>query len=120
MTDDTDSAGENRRDFGRTLADVLGARDITQVQLSSSLGMAQSTISTWVAGRAAPTPRLVFEVERVLELPGGFLSRHLGFVPVSTRVVASSVEEAIARDPLLDDEGRHRMMGLYEHLLGGR
>ena len=49
---------------------------------------------------------LVFTVEEALELPGGHLSRILGYLPASQDgVKPSSVPDAVVADPLLDDTG---------------
>lgn len=61
----------------------------------------QSTVGTWMA-RTEPTPELVFDLERALDLPPGHLSRLLGYVPVSVTEVSCTVPEAIEADPMLD------------------
>ena len=101
---------------GAGLGDAVRARlnDLGQTQtwLGERMGelhgrrpYGQSTVGTWMA-RTEPTPELVFDLERALDLPPGHLSKLLGYVPVSVVAVACSVPVAIEADPMLDERGR--------------
>lgn len=110
----------DRRAFGHALSSVMRVRGMTQKALAAQLdGMAQSAISAWVNGDAAPLHEVVFEVERILQVPGGFLSRHLGYGPVDG-ALPSSVLDAIDDDPLLDDVQRQALATLYRAFTGSR
>ncbi len=74
------SAG-SRQAFGTAVAGALAVRDLTQRALADALGVKQPTVSAWLSGESEPASAVVFELERVLELPPGHLSRHLGYLP---------------------------------------
>jgi transcriptional regulator with XRE-family HTH domain len=110
-----------RREFGAALASARAVRGITQRALGERLGgTTQSAISAWEAGEAEPAPDTVFTVEEALELPGGHLSRILGYLPASDGVKASSVPDAVVADPLLDDVQKRGIIALYRELTGQR
>lgn len=100
-------AGER---FGAELRSALARAGITQVTLASTMGgLAQSTISTWIAGKAIPAPATVFRLERTIGVPGGALSRHLGYVPVD----GLAVEVAVEADPHLSRMQRAELLQRY-------
>lgn len=88
---------------------------MSQTALAGVLGRAQNTVSTWVAGDAAPSPEVVFEVEGHLGLRPGSLSRHLGYVPAPDGDEA--VVAAVEADPRLTDDQRDRLIGLFLELI---
>jgi transcriptional regulator with XRE-family HTH domain len=116
------SPGARRKAFGVALASARSVRGVTQRSLGELLGgTTQSAISAWEAGEAEPAPDTVFTVEQALELPGGHLSRILGYLPASTDgVKASSVPDAVVADPLLDDLQKRGIIALYRELTGQR
>ena len=89
---------------------------MSQPQVAAVLGTAQSTISNWSNGRATPGPHVVFSVEQVLELPGGNLSRHLGYLPTRGHTHPTLVEDAIAADRSLRQEQRSQLIDHYRRL----
>lgn len=109
---------ENRgRAFGAALASARLARGLSQRRLGELLGgITQSAISAWESGEAEPLPETVFAVEDALELPGGQLSRALGYLPAHAGEagVASSVPAAIVADPLLSATEKRGILALYE------
>ena len=113
--------GEGRTRFGQALGAALRSRDMTQKDLADALGgMAQSAISNWVAGEAVPGHDVVFRAERVLQLPPGYLSRHLGYVPAEHAAPPSSVEDAVDEDPLLGEVQRQALLALYREFTNGQ
>ena len=116
------SAEARRRAFGAALASARAVRGITQRALGERLGgTTQSAISAWEAGEAEPAPDTVFSVEVALDLPGGHLSRVLGYLPCGPDgVKASSVPDAVVADALLDDPQKRGIIALYKELTGQR
>lgn len=106
--------------FGGALAAALRCRGITQRNLADLLGRtAQSSVSTWTRGDTAPGPELVFEIERIVEVPPGHLSQHLGYVPAGA-VPHASVAAAIEADPLLEPVHRQALLALYREFTVGQ
>lgn len=115
-----DSPATDRASFGASLSAALRIRGISQRGLADLVGLtAQSSVSAWTRGGAAPAPEVVFEIERLLELPPGHLSQHLGFVPVGT-TVPTSVPDAIESDPLLEPVHRQALHALYREFTVGQ
>ena len=108
---------EPRQRFGRLLAEAMKARGIKQDELAGRLGTTQSTVSGWINGRYEPAPGTVFAIERTLELEPGHLSRPLGYLPVDDGPDPVSVEATIAHSPLLDDEEKAALVGMYQVLV---
>lgn len=107
-------AADRMRAFGAALAEALSARSVTQAQLGEQLGITQSSISAWKSGTAKPEPETVFEVERLLDLTPGHLSRHLGYWPEPSETRAMTFEEAIRADDLLDDDVKEALIRVYQ------
>lgn len=69
--------------FARALETEMARARLNQTELAAGAGLSQGVISSWLLRKTTnPEPRGVFAVERVLGLPPGRLSRHLGFMPV--------------------------------------
>jgi transcriptional regulator with XRE-family HTH domain len=102
--------------FGCALADARKARGMSQIELANALGMSQTMISTWERGRGVPDTSDAFALESALQLPPGGLSHHLGFVPAGTSSPPSTVDAAIAADPLLDVADKRALHALYREL----
>lgn len=83
-------------EFGRELSDAMHALRMSQEGLAAAIGKNQSSVSAWCLGERSPAPHKVFEVEHVLRLAPGQLSRHLGYVPPARNSI--SAEEAISAD----------------------
>ena len=109
---------EQREAFRRTLQRRRRERGLSQRELSKTLGMSHSTVSFWERGGSTPTIDKVIELERVLDLPSGELSRLLGFMPLATmRQTMTSVLDAITAAPELDQEQRELLMAMYRELV---
>jgi transcriptional regulator with XRE-family HTH domain len=112
------SQREQRRiAFGQGLADALAGRNLTQADLGELLSTTQSTISAWINGRSEPEPVTVFAVEEAIGVSPGFLSRLLGYLPLSVVGAPPNVEEAIARSHEIDDTGRRLVLSVWNTLV---
>lgn len=73
-----------------------------------------SQVSQWANGDISPPrPPVVFELERILNLDAGDLSKHLGYLPVIASEVRCTFEDAIASDQLLTDDERDSLLSTY-------
>jgi transcriptional regulator with XRE-family HTH domain len=109
---------EQREAFRRTLQRRRRERGLSQRELSKTLGMSHSTVSFWERGDSSPTIDKVIELERVLDLPSGELSRLLGFMPLATmRQEMTGVLDAITAAPELDQEQRELLIAMYRELV---
>jgi len=96
--------------FGQAIKSALGRRQ--QSWLAKEMGVSPPTITDWKKGNFAPeTPERVFKLERVLGVPPGHLSQHLGYVPVRERS-APSLVEAVRSDPSISDINRNTLLAL--------
>lgn len=110
-------AEAGRRAFGEALAEAMSIREFTQVQVADLLGMTQSSVSAWRSGIAAPDPDIIFELERMLSLAPGHLSRHLGFLPLEAgKRAPASVRDAVIGDSLLGEQAKRAVLAVYEEL----
>lgn len=110
-------SSERRKAFGEALASALAARGLTQRELGDLLGgTAQSAISSWKSGEYEPSAETVFELERVLKLSPGHLSRHLGYFPpeAMSGKVPATFENVVLDDPLLDDTMKNGLIAQYK------
>lgn len=116
--------------FGEELEEALRSRGMSHAMLASTLGVAKSTVFTWRSGLSEAPYDLVFEMEQELQLPPGYLSHHLGYLPVESDYVPVQVgrrgpvrdpladfEDFLATDDLLGDDDRARLVLLYRKLV---
>lgn len=119
-TTSTDDEAERRRQFGQALREALAVRKKTQRDLGALLGgLSQPWISAWIAGDAEPVPLTVFEVERVLELVPGSLSKLLGYLPLDAVTVTADFDKVVKADPYLDDDAKKGLVSMYRSLRRG-
>lgn len=104
---------DRERSFGETIAEVLALQGMRQVDLADALGTGQATVSSWIHGKAEPSPETVFWAERVLKMAPGALSRHLGYLPLEALDGQIDAEDAIRRSPDLDSDGRKLVLVTY-------
>ena len=101
----------------RALTWLLGERGMSQRELADKLGRSTHTpFYRWTDLKSEPQPSEVFDIERILGVPPGTLSRHLGYLPPEARptvVAGASFEEAIRADPELNDLGRRTLRAVY-------
>lgn len=105
---------EERRDrFGKALSEALAGRNLKQSHLAELLATTQSTVSAWINGRSEPAASTVFTVERCLDLSPGFLSKTLGYLPVSAVGRAPNVEEAVAASEAVDQDAKRMVLSVW-------
>lgn len=112
-----------RGDFIRALYWLLDERGLSQRDLAEGMGWSTHTrIGPWKNLRGEPEPWEVFGLERLLKVPPGTLSRHLGYLPPEARSsqTAQSVEEAITADPMLPDWGKRLLTSSYREIINSR
>jgi transcriptional regulator with XRE-family HTH domain len=103
-----------RKAFANALDQLAREMDMSQSDLAQLLGLAQQTISKYISDQRPPeNPTLVFAMERKLGVPPGFLSHHLGYLPIDHVDTPS----ALSRDPLLSPEMRKMFLSLYRNML---
>lgn len=110
--------------FGTALASERNRAGLTQAELGARIGdgYGQVTVSEWERGKTACRPRDVEQIEDVLELQPGTLTKHLGFLPMKAagKVIERDLIDAILADPDLNDAGRQAMLATYRALAGLR
>jgi transcriptional regulator with XRE-family HTH domain len=106
-----------RHAFGHGLSEALLARGLKQADLAELLTTTQSTVSAWINGRSEPAAATVFAIEEVLELSPGFLSRLLGYLPLSVVGSRPSVEESIATSEEVDDASKRLALSVWRTLV---
>lgn len=112
---------EQKRAFQRALQRARRERGLSQRELARALGLSHSTLSYWELGKGLPEPANVVELERVLELESGTLSRLLGYMPVATmQREMVGVLDAIMADPELGARERELLATMYRELLRQR
>lgn len=110
--------GQERRDsFGAGLAQALAARNLKQIDLAELLSTTQSTVSAWVNGRSEPPAATVFAVEEVLEVAPGFLSRLLGYLPLSVIGSWPDVEQAVSASEEVDEASKRLVLSVWHTLV---
>lgn len=108
--------GARKQAFVAALNDA--ASGTPQRVLAHALGISQQTVSNYLGGVFANIePDAVFAIEQTLapDEPGGWLSHHLGYVPVG----GSSVLAAIEADPQLRPKHRRALAMSYRAYISG-
>lgn len=111
---------ERRVAFGNALDDALGAREVTQREIAEQLGTTQSAVSAWVNAQAVPDADVVFQIERMLNLPPGYLSQNLGFLPPGIDEAPCTFDRAVAEDHDLTEEQKDSLRAMYRHYITTR
>jgi transcriptional regulator with XRE-family HTH domain len=106
--------------FARALETEMSLARLNQTQLAGRAGLSQGVISSWLLQKTSnPDPQSVFATERAMNLRGGRLSRHLGFMPVPADDRAPKLDliDLIEHDPdLRDPLDREAVASLYRVL----
>jgi transcriptional regulator with XRE-family HTH domain len=101
--------------FGQALRSTRANGHLTQGDIAMSLGITQTAFSNWERGSVEPKPEQVFDLEQVLGVEAGSLSRYLGYVPVNADEVPDPpiVEPRHPRfipDAILHDSDGNRIL----------
>jgi transcriptional regulator with XRE-family HTH domain len=110
MTKDT-----NGSSFPAALRAERERQGLSQDALGQLVNLTGARISQYETDPAhPPAPDTVFRIEQALDLPGGRLSYHLGFVPVGA---IPDVVTALDDDPFLNARGREAVRTVYESVI---
>lgn len=111
------SAEARRRAFGSGLSDALAAHSLTQADLAELMSTTQSTVSGWINARSEPAAETVFAVEEAMGLSPGYLSRLLGYLPLTAVGARPDVEATIANTDEVDDLSKRMMLTVWRTLV---
>jgi transcriptional regulator with XRE-family HTH domain len=114
------TAAPQRDAFREALRQAREDRGISQRALAKSVGVTAGAVWQWERDEGGTLPRLetAAEIERVLGLEPGRLSRLLGYVPAGARESRpASVIEAARSDPELGDSERELLIAVYRELV---
>ena len=120
---DSHATAEQKAAFATALnaahaARGMGPSDLIPVTGSAKRSAGQSTAQKWTKGVSEPLRPKVTEIERLLELEPGTLSRHLGWLPVNAPAVPD-VEAAILADSRFSEDQKVLLLGLVSQMLRG-
>jgi hypothetical protein len=109
--------------FAAALRAYLARANLTQEKLRQLLAddgfdVGQGTMSKWTLGKATPPNATVEAIEHHLDLVPGVLSRHLGWLPLSSVDLGPDVETAILADERLTPDQREVLLATYRALVG--
>jgi transcriptional regulator with XRE-family HTH domain len=116
---DIEDRAAQREAFAAALFHVMDLKGVTHRQLGEALGLSHTVFSGWRSGDHEPAPWTVFKVEKALDLPPGFLSIHLGYVPPEARssiFPVESFEALLDADANLDDRAKRLLKTMYAEL----
>lgn len=99
------------RSFGASLKEERERAGISQRVLGDAIGVTGGAVSQWESDDIVPSPETVFALERALGVPGGRLSRALGYLPVGES--NPDVFAALTADQSISDTSRDMLLELY-------
>lgn len=111
---------EQLQAFGVRMADARSAMKLTREQVGELLtsNASPQQLYNYERGKRAPErAEIVFELEQVLELPSGSLSRCLGFAPLDGAAMPTT-EDALASDLRLTTEARAQLLAALRRAAG--
>lgn len=85
-----------------------------QEDLADEIGVDQGTVSRWASGKSIPNVRQQADIERLSGRPLGWIAAQAGLIESVT-----TVPQAIAMDPALDDTARAQLLAAYYGLTEG-
>lgn len=101
---ESSSSDAERQQFGAALRLALEGRNraefIVEVMRATGESVSATALNAWLAGTSEPTRPKIYAMERLLDVPAGSLSQHLGFLPLDAQPVISP-EDALLRDTTL-------------------
>lgn len=114
---------EQMQSFAAALERALDGRQRAWLgaQIAREVGrptpLTASAVNQWIACTSEPSREFVFAAERVLSLPPGALSRHLGYLPINAKNIRTPAD-AIGADTKLSDETRRVLLRAYKAAIG--
>lgn len=81
----------------------------------AGIDKSQSSFVTWTRGESEPSRPEVLILEQICGVEPGYLSRHLGWVPVGVSE-DTTIEQLILSDRDLTDANKAVLLGLLEQL----
>jgi transcriptional regulator with XRE-family HTH domain len=110
---------QQREEFRRMLRRGREQRRLSQRKVADTIGVSHTAVSQWESGRSLPVPAKVPDLERLLDLEPGTLSRLLGYLPIASGDDKTSLDviEAIRRDARLGEHGQELLITMYRQLL---
>jgi hypothetical protein len=121
MARHSNTSDEQRKAFGvaleaaMTAADIRSAADLHRRGILAGMEKTQSSFAHWLRGQSEPSRPEVLTLEEICEVEPGYLSRHLGWIPVAADP-ETTVEQLILADPDLTDASRTILLALLEKL----
>lgn len=111
---------ERRRPYRLAFADlvlqILEAQELTHRDFAEKLGWSNHTrLYPYLRGQTEPHHELVFEMERVLGVEPGRLSRALGYLPITEAppTFPDTFAGLVDKDPALDDRTKRILKLVY-------
>jgi excisionase family DNA binding protein len=106
--------------FGIALREARHLRGLTQAVVAAELGVTQQLVGNWEQGSRRAQPAHATQLEDLLDLDDGTLTRHLGYLPMGSAgvVVEHTVVDALAQDPRLTDRQRNVLLDTYREFVG--
>lgn len=116
--DEKELSSRQRAAFGVALTEAIDRSGVPQEELGRRLDYprGQGSISEYKAGRKEPPPHLVFALERALDVPPGYLSIHLGYLP--PEAMENSVVSAILTDTEINPGLREVLLTVVRNFSG--
>jgi transcriptional regulator with XRE-family HTH domain len=108
---------EKRRRFSAALRRHLKLWGLSQAALAERLGTTQSAVSAWAAGKSAPSPERVFELEKVFELSPGTLAGLLQYRAPEEKEHRCDIVKAIEENATLSRAHKDLMLTMYASLI---
>src|SRR5262245_37575075 len=109
-----------REVFRRALQQAREDCGLSQRAMAKAIGVTSGAVWQWEREQdgTVPRPETTVELERVLKLEPGRLSRLLGYLPtVDLKEPTASVVEAAKADPRLGQSERELLIAVYRELV---
>jgi transcriptional regulator with XRE-family HTH domain len=104
--------------FAGALALARERAGMTQKAVGDLLGVTQQLVGNWEQASREPSVQAACQLEVVLGVEPGALTKHLGFLPLTAagKIIEHGVIDSILADPTLGDSDRKALLGVYRAL----
>jgi transcriptional regulator with XRE-family HTH domain len=100
--------------FAGALATARERAGMSQKAIGGLLGVTQQLVGSWEQGLRSPAPEMVCQLEVILSVAPGTLTKHLGYLPLNAaKVIEHGVIDAVLSDPDLSDAQRRALLATY-------